>query len=117
MIGVNVDITERELLLAELNHRVKNTLAVVQGIAHQTFKDSDASPEARKAFEGRLFALSVAHTLLTQSNWENASLEQLATDALKVGAPNQARVSLSGPPVRLPPKEAVAIVMVLHELR
>jgi two-component sensor histidine kinase len=107
---------QRELLLAELNHRVKNTLAVVQGIAHQTFKDSDASHEARTAFEGRLFALSVAHSLLTQANWENASLEELATDALNVGAPNRARVSLSGPPVLLPPKEAVAIVMALHEL-
>jgi PAS domain S-box-containing protein len=116
MIGVNVDITERELLLAELNHRVKNTLAVVQAVAHQTFKDSEASPAARKAFEGRLFALSAAHNLLTESNWENASLERLAVDALQVGASNKTRVSLSGPAVMLPPKEAVAIVMALHEL-
>ncbi len=107
---------QRELLLAELNHRVKNTLAVVQGIARQTFRASNASSEARKAFEGRLFALSVAHSLLTRSNWEDASLEQLATDTLKVGIPNQARVALSGPPVVLPPKEAVAIVLALHEL-
>ena len=116
MIGVNVDITERELLLAELNHRVKNTLAIVQGIAHQTFKDSDASPEARRAFEGRLFALAVAHSLLTQANWVTASLEELASDTLNAGAPDRARVSLSGPRIMLPPKQAVSIVMALHEL-
>src|SRR5690606_1973732 len=54
MIGVNVDITERELLLEELNHRVKNTLAVVQGIAYQTFRDAADPAAARRAFEGRL---------------------------------------------------------------
>jgi PAS domain S-box-containing protein len=116
MIGVNVDITERELLLAELNHRVKNTLAVVQGIAHQTFKDVASSADAQKAFEGRLFALAVAHSLLTQGNWENASLEKLAADTLQVGMPSKERVSLSGPAVLLPPKGAVALVMALHEL-
>jgi PAS domain S-box-containing protein len=116
MIGVNVDITERELLLAELNHRVKNTLAVVQSIAHQTFKEETSSLAARQAFEGRLFALSVAHSLLTQANWTTASLEKLATDALQVGTQNKERVSLMGPAVLLPPKEAVAIVMALHEL-
>jgi two-component sensor histidine kinase len=88
----------------------------VQGIAHQTFKDAAASPESQKAFEGRLFALGVAHSLLTQANWENASLERLAFDTLNVGAPNRERVSLSGPRIMLPPKEAVAIVMALHEL-
>lgn len=84
MIGVNVDITEREradaqrkLLLDELNHRVKNTLAVVQAIAHQTFKGGE--PErARRAFEGRIAAMAAAHNLLTQENWEgHHSLELL----------------------------------------
>lgn len=105
---------QRELLLAELNHRVKNTLAVVQGIAHQSFKETD--PEARKAFEGRLVALAVAHNLLTRANWESASLEQLAADTLQVGSPNGERVSLSGPQVQLPPREALAMAMALHEL-
>jgi PAS domain S-box-containing protein len=106
--------SQRELLLAELNHRVKNTLAVVQGIAHQTFKDTDA--EARNAFEGRLVALAVAHNLLTQANWENASLEQLASDTLQVSGPNSQRVSLSGPRILLPPRQALAIAMAMHEL-
>jgi PAS domain S-box-containing protein len=116
MIGVNVDVTERELLLAELNHRVKNTLAVVQGIAHQTFKASDATAEARRAFEGRLVALGVAHSLLTQANWENASLEELAADTLLANGANRDRISLSGPKILLPPREALAMAMALHEL-
>jgi PAS domain S-box-containing protein len=105
---------QRELLLAELNHRVKNTLAVVQGIAHQTFKDTD--PDARRGFEGRLVALAVAHNLLTDANWENASLEKLAADTLHTSGPSGERVSLSGPRILLPPREALALAMALHEL-
>ena len=123
MIGINVDITEREeaerareLLVAELNHRVKNTLAVVQGIAHQTFKGAGAPVAARTAFEGRLLALARAHNLLTQANWKNASLDQLAMLALDAQAGSAARVAIAGPPLLLPPKEAVSIAMALHEL-
>jgi two-component sensor histidine kinase len=105
---------QREPLLAELNHRVKNTLAVVQSIAHQTFKETD--PEARKAFEGRLVALGVAHNLLTEANWESASLGQLAADTLQAGGPNGERVSLTGPRILLPPRAALAMAMALHEL-
>lgn len=123
MIGVNVDVTEREraetqrkLLLAELNHRVKNTLAVVQGIAHQTFKGQGSIDDAKRAFEGRLLALSRAHDLLTQESWEPLSLEDLAADSVTPRGVNRQRVSLSGPAVRLPPRHAVAVAMVLHEL-
>ncbi len=97
---------QRELLLAELNHRVKNTLAVVQGIAHQTFKGTDE--KARKAFEGRLIALSTAHNLLTRANWENASLDQLVTDSLQTAASHANRIQKSGPHVLLPPRQALA---------
>jgi PAS domain S-box-containing protein len=106
---------QRELLLAELNHRVKNTLAVVQAIARQTFRNAGAQ-EARKAFEGRLAALAVAHNLLTRENWENASLERLAAEALHADDANGQRVVLAGPRVLLPPKQALAITMALHEL-
>ncbi len=123
MIGVNVDITEgeeaeaeRELLIAELNHRVKNTLSVVQSIAHQTFREPETAPDARKAFEGRLVALALAHNLLTQLNWEHASLEQIARVILNVTEDGSGRIRISGPPVLLPPKEALSITMALHEL-
>lgn len=123
LIGVNVDITEREeaerakeLLVAELNHRVKNTLSVVQAIAHQTFRPSAAPADARKAFEGRLTALSMAHNLLTKTNWESVSLEELAHSTLDARGANAGRVSLAGPSILLPPKEALSIAMALHEL-
>ena len=123
MIGVNVDITERheaerarELLVAELNHRVKNTLAIVQGIALQTFKRDSSPREARRAFEGRLIALARAHNLLTQTNWEDASLEDFASLILRAQGLDTARVAIAGPPVSLPPKHAVSIALALHEL-
>jgi PAS domain S-box-containing protein len=122
LIGVNVDVTEREeaeaereLLIAELNHRVKNTLSVVQSIAHQTFREPE-TVEARKAFEGRLVALSLAHNLLTRLNWEHASLAEIARLVLNVTEDGSARIRASGPTVLLPPKDALAVTMALHEL-
>ncbi len=123
MIGVNVDVTERqeaeaerELLIAELNHRVKNTLSVVQSIARQTFRESETTLNARQAFEGRLVALALAHNLLTRLNWEHVPLEQIARVILKVTEDGSGRIRVSGPEVLLPPKEALAITMALHEL-
>jgi PAS domain S-box-containing protein len=103
---------QRELLVAELNHRVKNTLAVVQGLAHQTF--SHAEGTARKAFEGRLQALATAHDLLTRSHWESTSLRQLVSDALQIDGANRQSVSADGPPVRLNPHAALSIALALH---
>lgn len=105
---------QRELLLAELNHRVKNTLAVVQGLAHQTFRNIDAP--ARRAFEGRLQALATAHDLLTRSHWESTSLHQLASDTLQLRGAYRERISATGPPVSLTPHAALAIALALHEL-
>jgi PAS domain S-box-containing protein len=123
LIGVNVDISERkrgeaqrELLLAELNHRVKNTLAVVQGIAHQTFKNGAATPESRRAFEGRLLALSTAHSLLTRSNWQNARLDRLAVDAFIAQGIDISRFAVTGPPVEWPAKQSLGLSMAIHEL-
>ena len=107
---------QREILLAELNHRVKNTLAVVQAIAQQTFKDEHSSPEATKAFEGRLCSLATAHDLLLHSNWEYTSLHELASRVLLAGGVDQQRITISGPPVRVQSRQAVAISMALHEL-
>lgn len=121
LTGVNTDITERtraeaqrELLLAELNHRVKNTLAVVQGLAHQTFRHTDEI--ARKAFEGRLQALATAHNLLTRSHWESTSLQQLASDTLQLGGGSRQRISAEGPGISLSPHAALTIALALHEL-
>lgn len=105
---------QRELLVAELNHRVKNTLAVVQGLAYQTFRSTDAT--ARRAFEGRLQALATAHDLLTRSNWDSTSLAQLVNDTLKPAGANRARVEAGGPAIRLSPHAALTIALALHEL-
>lgn len=106
----------RKLLIGELNHRVKNTLAIVQGIAQQTFRKDVSSEKARLAFEGRLAALAGAHNLLTREHWDKASLHILAAEALQARGINQGRVRLAGPPVVLRPKQAVTIAMALHEL-
>lgn len=122
MIGVNVDVTEqeeaaaqRELIFNELNHRVKNTLAIVQAIAHRTLKDVENRKLVRE-FEGRLANLAAAHNLLTKSNWENAPLQQLLSDALMMRGNGSDRYLMDGPDVSLPPKQALAIAMAIHEL-
>ena len=106
--------TQRELLLAELNHRVKNTLAVVLGLAHQTFRDKESA--AKKAFEGRLIALATAHNLLTRANWESASLRDLVLDSLPVKQTGNTRFRIVGPTVLLAPQPALALTLALHEL-
>jgi PAS domain S-box-containing protein len=122
--GIVVDITEskkaeehRELLIHELNHRVKNTLATVQSIASQTLRNAGTMEEARSAMEARLFALSRAHDVLTRENWEGASLLEIVREAM---APyrheRERRIHVEGPDVRLSPRMALAIAMALQEL-
>lgn len=122
VIGVALDITDRKkdeehqrLLVHELNHRVKNTLAVVQALAHQTFA---GSPDAgrRKAFEGRLAALASAHNLLTRESWEAASLRDVVASAAAPCDPGGERFSMDGPDMRVPPRVAVALALAVHEL-
>lgn len=123
MIGVNVDLTDllaaqehQAFLLEELNHRVKNTLAVVQSLAKQTFRSDAGLDVARGVFDERLRALAGAHTLLTRSNWENAQLRDVVEQAVQVCGDSSARVLCSGPEVLLSPKQALSIAMALHEL-
>jgi two-component sensor histidine kinase len=102
------------ILLDELNHRVKNTLATVQSIAKQTLKDTESPAAARAAFEARILALSHAHDLLSRSSWAGADLRAILTRELSpYGA---GRADLDGESVRLVPRAAVALGMVAHEL-
>jgi PAS domain S-box-containing protein len=123
MIGVNVDITEqetaarqRELMLAELNHRVKNTLAVVQAIAQQTFKANRELP-AVETFLGRLKVLARAHDILSGTMWERTCLLELAREVLAGVPVSRGNILMDGPGVLLPPKQALAIALALHELQ
>jgi PAS domain S-box-containing protein len=104
------------LLIDELNHRVKNTLAIVQGIAQQTFKAGTEPVAARHAFEGRLAALSEAHNLLTREHWGPVSMAGIIGDAV---APHDAvgqRFTLEGPDLVLAPRTAISLALAIHEL-
>ena len=106
----------QRLLINELNHRVKNTLAIVQGLAQQSFKHVD-SDDARGAFDGRLLALAAAHNLLTDQRWERAPLGELVAQVLApYRSDGEQRLRAEGPAIDLGPKTAVAIAMALHEL-
>ena len=103
------------LLIEELNHRVKNTLAILQAIAVQTFQS--ASKSEREKFEGRLGALAEAHNLLSEEKWRGSDLEDLIGRVLQPFVSNNAeRVRLSGPKVPLPPRVAVILSMIVHEI-
>jgi PAS domain S-box-containing protein len=120
--GSTEDIHEKKvaeehqrLLINELNHRVKNSLATVQAIAFQTLRGNISLPEARARFEARLIALSKAHNLLTEQNWERAALERVVRDATEhLGG--ERRFTVSGPEVWLSPRAALALALALHEL-
>jgi PAS domain S-box-containing protein len=106
----------QRLLIDELNHRVKNTLAIVQSIAHQTLRSNDVPAPVRRAFEGRLLALAGAHDVLTQKLWEPTSLGGLFSNAVASLGLDASRVIVVGPRVRVPPKTAVSLAMAFHEL-
>jgi PAS domain S-box-containing protein len=121
--GTTEDIHERKvaeehqrLLINELNHRVKNTLATVQAIAFQTLKGDLSLAEARTRFEARLQALSRAHNMLTDRNWEGAPLDRVVAEATEYLAGEQGRFEIEGAAVWLAPRAALALALALHEL-
>jgi PAS domain S-box-containing protein len=118
------NITERKiaerrqrLLVDELNHRVKNTLATVQSFAVQTLRSAPTVADGRKAFEARLIALSKTHDVLTRQHWEGADVREVVEQAIAPHrAPGQARFRISGPGLMLQPKAALALSLAMHEL-
>ncbi|QPQ54616.1 PAS domain-containing protein [Allosphingosinicella flava] len=121
--GVMEDVDARHraeehqsLLINELNHRVKNTLATVQAIASQTLKGDLPLPEARSRFEARLLALSRAHNLLTEQNWEGAPIWRVVADSLAHLSSEKGRFRLDGEPLWLTPRAALALALACHEL-
>lgn len=126
LVGACMDITKRkhdeerrDLLVAELNHRVKNTLATVQSFAMQTLRNASSLDEGRASFSARLMALSKVHNVLVREQWEAANLREVMADALAAYAGKEgskARVTYGGIDIRIQPKAALAISMALHEL-
>lgn len=106
----------RRLLVNELNHRVKNTLATVQSIAALTLR-GEGGAEAVRYFEGRLMALSRAHNVLTEESWVSADLHDIVEQAFApIAGGAEDRFRADGPLVRLKPQAALSLAMALHEL-
>ncbi|MFC5371922.1 MHYT domain-containing protein [Brevundimonas faecalis] len=128
LAGVIIDVTERHLafaalsesehrqrlLINELNHRVKNTLATIQSIAALTARRTGDAESFMRLFEARLMALSETHNLLTANGWETADLRDLVLQELRPYA--EERVSMTGPPAALEAEQALAMALILHEL-
>ena len=123
-LGFIRDISERHeaarrqtLMIGELNHRVKNLLGVVSGIAHQTARASTSLEDFTRSFSGRLASLGRAHEILTAATWERAPLRRLVDELLdpyRRGADE--RVRIEGPDVLLDPRRLLSVSMILHEL-
>lgn len=117
------DITDRKraerlqrLLISELNHRVKNTLATVQSIANQTVRYARNPQEAAASFSGRIQALAHTHDLLTRNSWQGADVLRLARDQLLFDGAEDSRISFSGPALTLDPHPTLHLALILHEL-
>lgn len=122
-VGIYDDITERKqadrqknLFIDELNHRVKNTLAIVQSIAAQTLRQTAEPKTFNEAFSGRLDALARAHSLLTTALWGGIDLGELVSTALSPFESFKGQILVQGPTVVVKPNGAVTLALVLHEL-
>jgi two-component sensor histidine kinase len=119
--GASRDLTalkraeERQrLLVNELNHRVKNTLATVQSIAMQTLRGANHLKAARTALDARIISLAHAHDLLTDRHWSGADIRDVVIRAMNPFAAD--RIKLSGPSREISPRHALALSLALHEL-
>jgi two-component sensor histidine kinase len=112
------DQAHLRLMVNELNHRVKNTLATVQSIVAQTLRSSDTTPRTRDTLTSRILALSKAHDVLTNEQWTGADLREIAVQAASPfrAGPHDERIVLDGPKVHLQPKTAIAVALAFHEL-
>lgn len=123
VLETNRDITDRRrddeirnLLVGELSHRVKNTLAIVQSIASQTARKAATLPSFLASFEGRLQSLSSAHDVLSDAHWSGASIRSLLASQLAATTHEAQRVELDGPEVFLPAQLALQLTLIVHEL-
>jgi two-component sensor histidine kinase len=110
-------LAAREALVAELDHRVKNTLAATLSIASQTLRNAPTPKDFNEAFEGRVFSMASAHELLAKADWGPTSLDVVVRSAMdRFGGIDGDRIAASGPPMSVKAEAAVAIHMALHEL-
>ena len=124
-IGMAMDVTEtkaaearQRLLINELNHRVKNTLASIQSIARQTLRPDETPPHVRERLIDRLLAMSAAHDVLTRESWEGASLEEIVVQGVAPFVDDQdpGRIAIRGPSLRVGASTALSLALAVHEL-
>jgi two-component sensor histidine kinase len=107
----------QKLILEELHHRIKNTLATVSAIASQSLRNVQGAEHAQHAIEGRLLALGRAHDLLLQARWTSADLERIVRGAIEAfDNPDEPKFSVGGPAIRMSSSAVIAIAMTLNEL-
>ncbi|ATC31240.1 PAS domain S-box protein [Caulobacter vibrioides] len=114
--GERLAESHRQLLVNELNHRVKNTLATVQSIANQSLRNAGVDPSIREALEGRLMAIAATHNVLTDQNWSAASLRQIVDGSVTPYRAYPAQLTISGDDLKVSPKPAVVMALAFHEL-
>jgi PAS domain S-box-containing protein len=107
---------QQQLLAGELEHRMKNTMAMIGAIASQTFRTASSMEEARTIFDARLYALNHAHDVLMKSNWTIAAIATVVEGALAPHRTGEGRLRIGGPAVDLTAKQALSIALALHEL-
>ncbi|WP_165184067.1 PAS domain S-box protein [Caulobacter soli] len=124
-IGMAMDMTEtkvaearQRLLINELNHRVKNTLASIQSIARQTLRPDETPVHVRERLIDRLLAMSAAHDVLTRESWEGAGLEEIVLQGIAPFVDDQEpdRIAISGPSLRVGASTALSLALAVHEL-
>jgi two-component sensor histidine kinase len=122
-MGVFEDVTEahqadehRRLLVNELNHRMKNTFAMVLALVESSLRNAPDPATARADVAGRIHALSSANDILTAQNWSAASVKTIVDGAIKTLSLPGERLELSGAAVRLGPRPALQLALALHEL-
>lgn len=123
-ISLIEDITRRKadedhlrIMIDELNHRVKNTLATVQAVAHMSFRKDEPLADAKADFTGRLQALSSAHDILTDEKWTGADIRQVVERALRpFSTDNSSSVTCKGARARLTARQALTFAMAINEL-
>jgi two-component sensor histidine kinase len=121
-LAINIDVTERKqleeqqgLLIAELDHRVKNALATVSAVASRTLEESSSMADFVTALDGRIRSMAMTHGLLSSSRWQGVSLSKLVQGELAPYASSN-NTEINGPDVILRPEAGQTIAMVLHEL-
>jgi PAS domain S-box-containing protein len=124
-IGMAMDMTEtkaaearQRLLINELNHRVKNTLASIQSIVRQTLRPDETPLPVRERLIERLLAMSAAHDVLTRESWEGAGLEEIVLQGVAPFIDDQepGRITIAGPSLRVGASTALSLALAMHEL-